>query len=439
MSTSQQLIPRQTVGPDPGDSRVEGLGACVEDPLWFLSRQWQLGEMEAENGGGLVRLGVRVEDRPLREIRFGDGDFAPIAVPDLPLEATVQSGNRATGLPHSEIAAALSRESPGWEPEHQHYRFSVRGRDRLSKSTLDAEGYEGGALEWYHFSAAELSGGGAVPMIATLPTVPTPVRFPGMPKARWWELDDSVDLGAVARPELDILTLLFLEVGLVLANDWYVVPVRQQVNSLREVTLATLIDTFGNTETLAPHERGPEPAFAAFSLGDLSSKHHLLLDTEEGSLPGSPLEEVVFVRDEQANLVWAVETLPRDPAAPPSLAAPPASPRMPRYTLMSPVPQRWIPYVPVALSTGRIVLQRGSVSPGASPVPPRTGIVAGTPMLREDTVPPIPVALRRHVEVARLRPRAQSAASGPYFAWLGRSRAPVVPRERLDLKFDLVH
>ena len=29
----------------------EALEARIKDPLWFLARQWQTGEFEAENGG----------------------------------------------------------------------------------------------------------------------------------------------------------------------------------------------------------------------------------------------------------------------------------------------------------------------------------------------------------------------------------------------------
>jgi hypothetical protein len=29
----------------------DALAARIKDPLWFLARQWQTGEFEAENGG----------------------------------------------------------------------------------------------------------------------------------------------------------------------------------------------------------------------------------------------------------------------------------------------------------------------------------------------------------------------------------------------------
>ena len=32
----------------------EALEARIKDPLWFLARQWQTGEFEAENGGSLA-------------------------------------------------------------------------------------------------------------------------------------------------------------------------------------------------------------------------------------------------------------------------------------------------------------------------------------------------------------------------------------------------
>jgi hypothetical protein len=38
-----------------------GLQARIADPLWLLGRQWQFGELQAENGGSPVETRVRGE------------------------------------------------------------------------------------------------------------------------------------------------------------------------------------------------------------------------------------------------------------------------------------------------------------------------------------------------------------------------------------------
>jgi hypothetical protein len=93
------------------------------------------------------------------------------------------------------------------------------------------------------------------------------------------------------------------------------------------------------------------------------------------SLESAALEDVMFMRDEMANIAWAIERSVENPieqtrtyALPPT--APdgnaPADPRAtPRYLLASSVPENWIPLLPVQLQTtsGTVIsrLKRGAV------------------------------------------------------------------------------
>src|SRR5688500_15736849 len=54
-----------------GDPRP-GIEARVHDPLWFLGRQWQLGEFEGEDAG--TPLTVRVVTRTVAIDRSAAGD-----------------------------------------------------------------------------------------------------------------------------------------------------------------------------------------------------------------------------------------------------------------------------------------------------------------------------------------------------------------------------
>lgn len=65
---------------------VEGLAARVRDPLWFLARQWQLGEFNGEDAGSPARL--EIEARFGRLANWSAGAGGARALPsDAPLEA----------------------------------------------------------------------------------------------------------------------------------------------------------------------------------------------------------------------------------------------------------------------------------------------------------------------------------------------------------------
>src|SRR5438034_8330011 len=68
--TLTRLEPQSTAG----DPRP-GVEARVHDPLWFLGRQWQLGEFEGEDAG--TPLTVRVVTRTVAIDRWASGDTGP--------------------------------------------------------------------------------------------------------------------------------------------------------------------------------------------------------------------------------------------------------------------------------------------------------------------------------------------------------------------------
>jgi len=97
------------------------------------------------------------------------------------------------------------------------------------------------------------------------------------------------------------------------------------------------------------------------------------------SLQGAALEEVLFMRDEMANVAWAIErrietpietVIPRTESPRPAAAGDNGEPTgaanaLPRYLLASAVPAHWIPLLPVqiALASGASEsrLRRGAV------------------------------------------------------------------------------
>jgi len=74
----------------------DGLSAPVRDPLWMLSRQWQVGELRGEDAGSPVRADVTVAEDELSRVDLRGGPQGESAGPNPidydggPLEATVE-------------------------------------------------------------------------------------------------------------------------------------------------------------------------------------------------------------------------------------------------------------------------------------------------------------------------------------------------------------
>src|SRR6266498_2861167 len=87
------------------------LSATIADPLWLLHRQWQLGELEANDAGSPIAVTVTRTESPLTGYRAGDPrkaggtriDYDPAA---MPLEPLIEA-ERVRGLAdlHRRLAA----------------------------------------------------------------------------------------------------------------------------------------------------------------------------------------------------------------------------------------------------------------------------------------------------------------------------------------------
>jgi hypothetical protein len=185
--------------------------------------------------------------------------------------------------------------------------------------------------------------------------------------------------------------LVFAEMGLVYGNDWFVVPYALPVNTLCEVLALVVTDVFGERTVIHAADDG-EAAWQRWSLFNLSNAGELGSYNRQFFLPSAlgealesePLERVQFVRDEMANMVWAVEEVIPDATGrginghdsadktgelPPPISDSPAAIR---YLLGTTVPQNWIPFLPVQRSGSvqDIAFQRAAM--------PRLGETPGT-------------------------------------------------------------
>jgi hypothetical protein len=273
-----------------------------------------------------------------------------------------------------------------WLPERMEYAFSVGARFSDGERVLTAPEYYEGSLDWHAFDANPDVTLGATADQAfksvTHTAIPAPAGFRGMPAARFWEFEDAqVNFGAIDAGPTDVLRLLLVEFALSYGNDWFVIPLELEVGSLYRSTSLVVTDSFGVRTSIRPAAELPAPfsSWHMFELSPLRGSVHTPPPTNQFFLPPSlvksleskPIEEVLFLRDEMANMAWGVERIVESASeqtlnrfeqqrvavtTPP----PPAATAESVYKLATEVPDYWVPLVPVKKSNG-LRLQRAKV------------------------------------------------------------------------------
>lgn len=477
------------VEPSPrSDSIQRGLEAAVRDPVWFLGRQWQVGEFQGEDAASPAFVSLASRTCPIDGWRPGSdsqpmrpyGGSAPLeplsqneaTTPDLrtavelgqALEArlgtlgagtdvvrafrtaypvpgpTVMTGTdrslarlvrvcggraihgiaalraaraAAPGLPPGltlpaggagPALAALTwliswsdavlgpiglQDAEGWRPEQFEYALEVAAStpDR-ARVTLAAHAGRFGELDWYAFdetvrSAPTTPGDGPATVRTSL--LPTPVRFSGMPNARWWLFEDArFNWASVDTDRRELGKVMVLDFMLVQSGDWFMVPFGQTVGTLAQIDQLLVRDVFGDWTLVPQADALAAPTGARWSLYSLAAEGtrtglagYFLLPPGalRTTLDGPDIEEVRFVNDEQANMAWAIEAKTEDGTGrawlgreraldvPDATPPPPQTTAPLRYILQTTVPVNWIPFVPVQIDAARrsVALERAAM------------------------------------------------------------------------------
>lgn len=335
-------------------------------------------------------------------------------------------------------AAGAPEAGGAWTTARLEHRFLLRFGHGEEAVVLQATGFGQGSARWHHFewldgARVELEGDaelpGAEPAADTM--LATPLRYPGMPADRYWQLEEgSVDVAAIEAQPHDLARLCLAEFALSGGDDWLVVPVdgvRGAVNRVESVTVKTTFDEKVEVAEAGWDRRGAGfRAFEVTSAAGESLSGVVLPPIAATPLLGDALEEVAFLRDESANLGWAVERVvpgrsgdPRQRAAepPPPPPAPPPPDGDPGdlvYELQVPTPRHWIPLVPVQTAPATIGLRKGALlGEDDEPVHPRGLLLEPTPL----TFPPEEIP-REGVSV-RAVPALARRADGSYARWTG--------------------
>lgn len=77
--------------PVPSGKMNESLAARIHDPLWFLSRQWQLGEFQGDDAGSPARLDVLGSTAPIGAYALGGGRWHKYDAGEEPLDPLVEA------------------------------------------------------------------------------------------------------------------------------------------------------------------------------------------------------------------------------------------------------------------------------------------------------------------------------------------------------------
>lgn len=347
-----------TLSPSPDDRALQqGFEANLHDPVWFLARQWQMGEHQGENASTPVRVEYRLVQTPipssqavpLRDPRTVPGEVIVEAEPDdfWTMGRRIRVGRRLAGLvPDDETRAVYLFRSPsapyerfhgavdglqlwrhrnrlplgtdfgpeapgqsgesGWNSRELHYDREFPSSD----AGLQVREHHGGSLDWYSADASSQLQTEAT--VESRVVVPTPLEYPGAPASRYWQIEDaSVDMGGYAPDRAHFSTMLLVDLIYSHGDDWFLMPVTARAGGLVELREIRVYDAFNlEYSSQNPHyEKGLSPPkdWSLFRTTGLEPGQLLLWNVVETPIESIPLERVQFGVDEASNLVWAVE------------------------------------------------------------------------------------------------------------------------------------
>ena len=266
--------------------------------------------------------------------------------------------------------------SDAWNSERLEYAFSIGGAPGGEEVPLTAAQYAQGHLDWHSVDYdPEINLGAATdqasnPLVRTV--MPAPVSFRGAPAQRFWEMEDrAIDYGLLPAGPGDIPQLMLSEFASGYGNEWYVIPIDLEVGSLTKTGSLVIVDSFGVQTLVSPVNDPSKPAtdWSMFELSAIQRKDTPPLRPRSNllflapallkTIDSRPLEEVLFMRDEMANMAWAVEHIVQgaienrlEPGAvadaPQTALTPPSA--LPQYRLATDVPANWTPLLPQRLA-----------------------------------------------------------------------------------------
>jgi hypothetical protein len=358
-------------------------------------------------------------------------------------------------------------ELVAWDGQRMAYRFRISAHPAdQTEIVLEASEYDGGRLDWYDFDMRTAARGlGAPPDTErrALRAVPTRARYAGQGASRWWQIEDGgVFFGDINAAPEDLARVAVAAFGTVFGDHWFVLPCHLPTGVLARVESLTVLDVFGRSHGIRSCAEldGAGRTWRFFELsGDRSADAATLSGRRcpwlflaprlVGVSESDPVEDVLLLRDEAANLGWGAElrvesaagrTIDRAAQARAGDSTDvTAAGNAWRYRLSTEVPSNLVPLVPVrSEASGSLYLQRGRIATSATD---RAASFQG-PVGR--ILEPQRALLIHDAEVPRAGARITRSwqfartGDGAAFLWGGRRKMPSGDVRSPGLGFDLV-
>lgn len=358
------------------------------------------------------------------------------------------------------LQPSLTPDAHFWKTDQLEYQFGLADKEKAATAQLQVKQYSEGSLDWYHFDLAAAPSHDALQKRAYIPT-PFELKH-GMP-INWWGIEEgSFNLAKVLVKDTGLLDALFLEFALNHSNDWFVVPYELDINTLCTIKSLIVTDVFGIKYLVRGANEQPENQYgwSIFSqTGSAAEQVFYLAPALLKSEESKPLEQVYFLRDEAANLVWAIQEI-----IPTGLGKGKSGYETARlseehpvveqndkmkYVLGTKVPKNWRPFLPVSLDPNQkeMILQRARMPEDESPplgvllVENTTQYLYQNPkegmqeklsegyFIREEAIPRAGIQVTRHYQRARW-------INGEVITWIGRKKKVGKGEGNSGLAFD---
>ncbi len=390
---------------------------------------------------------------------FPEGDF-------LPLEPAIQK----LKIWFQQLYLTAQGKS-SWQSKNLAHQFNVHGEKDIE---LNAPDYQSGHLDWYSFDNAKI---GIDPNENTADSdifIPVRVSFAAMPDKRLYAFEDSkIDLSGMQVDRADLVKLMIIDFSLVSDNDWFTIPFKMEQGEICWINNITVKDVFGITTVINNDKNtgqyldsNPLKIWDMFKirpsdlLRERGSNNQEIFKKEEQFLylppvttfrqESRPLEEILFLRDEYANMVWGIEkTVCNEWGKPvngydlhlelngPFMNTEERKGTIPQFRLATQVPTNWIPYLPFHIDDSitnielrRAVMMRNEADTEPVDIEPLSTLAQNDLLtVREEAIP------RAGVRVQLTKQRVRGT-DGKTYIWLGRKVLAGRGEGSSGLKFD---
>lgn len=273
--------------------QADANAGTIHDPVWMLTRQWQLGEFQGENASTPVRVEVSTSTRELRWAAEPD-----LSLADVPPEALIEAESddwwtlgrrlRIGALIASRLGLDAEQDRwvmasppppydlvPAWDgramwqsgeldltsvrlpevppPSASSWRAGQLIYARADAFTADGVSFDvprhrGGRVDW--FSVDATTAGSAPGGVVSPPQVVAPSRlqYPGMPLRGVWEIEErDADIGGYAPDASHTATAIMMSLFFSHRDEWFVIPVSGEAGSSTRIVRIDVTDAFGDT------------------------------------------------------------------------------------------------------------------------------------------------------------------------------------------------